>query len=333
VNLSTRSLLLPLTFLLLGAAVAALVYNVSLRAGLDQLQRTAQARLAQSNDRFLGQVTRFQQLVNSLARHPRVNQAATGTPDNEITELLLEFALAAGAGDVFLVNRAGRVIASSDYRTPTQPGRIGDSLDTADYISTALGGGLGWFHGIEDSPEPRILYFSRAVFSADGPVIGAVVVSVSVDALEFEWSFGQEPVAYFDQAGVIFVTNRPQLALLHDPNLVLPGIRAIQFDTVALPKIFDYRETTLFSHRIWRGIDSDRCLARLLSRCLVSAVGSPISAAAHLQNASPPRRLPKRSLSYVLKNAPASCVKPKSNSSPPVASALWARCPPGSAMN
>ncbi len=257
VTLPLRKLLGPAGFFLAGAAVAAAVYAVSLREGLDTLQRTAQARLAQSNDRFLGQVTRFQQLVNSLARHPQIGAVAAGKSKDDISDLMLTFALASGAGDVFLVNHDGVIIASSDYRGAETPGRVGRSVASSDYIQAALDGGLGWSHGLEELVEPRMLYFARAVFGEDGPVIGSVVVSVSVAALEFEWSFGLEPVAYFDQAGVIFVTNRPDLALQRDPSLTLPRARRVQFPTDGLPEIFDYRSTQLFGHRIWRDIDSD----------------------------------------------------------------------------
>lgn len=246
-----------MAFCLLGAGVAAAVYAVSLREGLDTLERTAQARLAQSNDRFLGQVTRFQQLVNSLARHPEVERVALQGGGEDISDLLLTFALASGAGDVFLVDPEARVIAASDYRDVDDRGRMGQSFAGLDYVQAALDGGLGWSHGLASGVEPRKLYFSRAVFSQNGPVLGAVIISVSVAALEQEWSFGLEPVVYFDQAGVIFVTNRPGLALQRDAELTLPRARRVQFPTDGLPEIFDYRASELFGHRIWRDIDSD----------------------------------------------------------------------------
>ncbi len=254
---AARKLLGPAGFILLAVAIAAAVYVVSLRVGLDALDRTAKARLAQSNDRFLGQVTRFQQLVNSLARHPQVGAVAAGRADLNLTELFLTSALASGAEDIFLVDPDGKVLGSSDFQGEGAVGRVGGSIGKPDYIQTALGGGMGWSHGLEDKSEPRKLYFSRAVFSETGPVIGAVVVSVGVRPLELEWSFGIEPIAYFDQAGVIFVTNRPELALQRDPSVSLPRARRVQFPTDGLPEIFDYRGTELFGHDIWSDIQSD----------------------------------------------------------------------------
>lgn len=256
-SFALRKLLGPAAFIAVGLCVAGAVYVVSLREGLDNLQGTAQARLAQSNDRFLGQVTRFQQLVNSLARHPQVGAAAASGVVPDLTTLLLTSALASGAEDIFLVDRAGQVLGSSDYQDESAAGRVGGTIGKPDFIQAALGGGLGWSHGLEDKTEPRKLYFARAIFGEDGPVIGAVVVSVGVRTLELEWSFGIEPIAYFDQAGVIFVTNRPELALLRDPALTLPQARPVEFATDGLSQIFDYRGTELFGHDIWQGIDSD----------------------------------------------------------------------------
>ncbi|MDD9978471.1 MAG: ATP-binding protein [Boseongicola sp.] len=241
-------LLAIVLFLLASLAVCGAVYSQTLKDGFDQLSERAEVRLAQHNDKFLGQITRFQQLVATLARHPELVEAASTGNGDALPDLLLSFALATGASEISLTDAQGQFVVSSSGTSEKET----RTLVEGDHIKTALDGGLGWSHGLESAADPRTLYFARAIFDEAGPVIGAVAVSVAVASLEFEWSFGPEPLAYFDNAGVAFVSNRPSLALRHDTRLA--SISPLRFDSPGdtLRSMFDYQERSAFGHRLWQ---------------------------------------------------------------------------------
>ncbi len=244
-------------FLMVSAAITLVVYLVILQFGLSQLHRTAEARLAQSNDRFLSQTARYQQLVNTLSRHPIIRNNLITETTEDISELLLFYALSSGAQSLSLVDETGTITATSHAADDAGSDLVGTKLDKFDYVNVALSGALGWSHGLEDGSEPRRLYFSKAIFSPTGPVVGAIIASVRVSYLELEWSFAQEPVAYFDQAGVAFVSNRPELAMLQNLSLKAPFDRPVEFSTDGLKPFFGYEVRDWFGFEVWRNIESD----------------------------------------------------------------------------
>ncbi len=244
-----------IAYLLVAIAVSAVVYIESLRDGYRALAARAEVRLSQQDDKFLGQITRYQQLANTLARHPDITTAIREGRSANLDDLLLFFALSTGADEVFVVDVNSRLLATSDTAGPDGDSRSERRLEPAAHIRTALNGGLGWSHGLEADGDPRTLYFARAIFDETGPVIGAVAVSVRVADLEFEWSLGLEPVAYFDSSGVVFVTNRPELALLQDTSLTTDApLRANPLS--GIDPIFPYERDTAFGFPMWRNAQS-----------------------------------------------------------------------------
>ncbi len=255
-----------IAFFAMAALICLLVYMQALRDGYSTLSERAEARLSQHNDRFLGQVSRFQQLVNSLAQHPDIFASVRdGTLSPSLNTTLSSAALRTSAKEIFIVNAAGALVTSTEDTETLTELRRGD-LRRFDYIRTALDGGLGWSHGLEDGGEPRTAYIARAIFAKDGPVVGAVVVTVAVRTLELEWSFGPEPVAFFDRTGIAFVTNRPDLALRRNPALSGSGAPPKSISAAALRPFFDYNETQSFGHRIWEAGEPGTLPSRSLVR-------------------------------------------------------------------
>ena len=248
-------LIASVAFILMALAVSTLVYVQALRGGYAALADWADARLSQYNDRLLGQVSRYQQLANTIARHPDVLAAVEGrTVSPDLSAALSSFALKTGAQEIFIVDADGALVESSETISGPPQQRQGD-LRRLDYVRTALDGGLGWSLGLENRDDPRTIYVARAIFAGDGPVIGAVAIAVAVRKLELEWSFGPEPVAFFDRAGIAFITNRPDLALRRDPSLSGSGALPKNISEAALRPFFDYRDGETFGHRIWTDVE------------------------------------------------------------------------------
>ncbi|MEM9044078.1 MAG: hypothetical protein AAGC81_05245 [Pseudomonadota bacterium] len=191
-------------FVLIGGLVTHQAYYLMLKSELDALARTGESRVDQASERLTSQLDRFQVLSNVLARDPRIASALRAGEDaTAIEPFLRNQVLAYGAARVELLDRSGTVVASSDGLE----GRI--SRAHSPLLSAALNGRLGLEHGLE--ANKRFFRFSRGVALGLPPANGALMISTEIAALEFDWTITPEVVAFFDQAEVVYVTNRPEL--------------------------------------------------------------------------------------------------------------------------
>lgn len=243
--------LIVFVYICLSGAVTTVVHKQSFNDSLSQLEARASVRLEQYNDRLLGQVSRFQQLVYTLSRNPDLTAFVAGQTAHDLSGLLLSFGLSSGADSVFVMDRNGTVTGSSDYVDINDPGRVGQTLSSNHYVKRALDGGLGLSHGLEGPGRLRTLYLSRAIFGPDGRVIGAIGVAVSFRTLEFEWTFGPDPVIYYDQTGVGFISNRPDLAFLRDETHAFETSRPPQYDSGPFQAGFTRTHARTTNHDLW----------------------------------------------------------------------------------
>jgi len=211
--------LLPLIigFTLLAALIIGGVYQLSLRAGLDRLERSGEVALEQAGDRLAAQLESYRELSNFMARHPRVIELLEGQSGRaEISEFLLRSALIAGAKSIYVLDATGRVRASSTLEE--EPDFIGRALGQRRDVRAAMTGRLGVYHSAERDGA-RGYYFTRGVLGEASKAQGFVVVKVNMDELEYEWRIDENVVTFFDAYGVVFVSNRLDLALTAEPDL------------------------------------------------------------------------------------------------------------------
>lgn len=121
----------------------------------------------------------------------------------ELSQVFKGLATAVGALAIFLMDREGLVIASSNYDEVTS--FVGESLAFRHYLQDALRTGVGYDFAIGINtgiPGYFIAYSIR-----DGN--GAVALKVGVDEFEKMWQQSSERVVVTDRYGVIFLTNVP----------------------------------------------------------------------------------------------------------------------------
>jgi len=206
------NLALLLLYVVCAVLIVAGVFLVSLRSSLAALGETGEVRLSQAADRLQGQLESYRELPNFLARHPTVVAMLEGREDaRQANDFLLNMALTAGAKDIFLLGAGGQVVAASDFeRADTEIGQL--FSHRPDFIG-AMNGGLGFYHGLEPQKKTREFFYARGVISDAAPPIGAVIVKVDLAQIEFEWRIDEDVVAFFDDARVAFISNRPGLIL------------------------------------------------------------------------------------------------------------------------
>ena len=183
--------------------VVAWVYFDAFDAALFSDREAGQVRLSEATSRLRGQLNVYRALVNITAKDPKMATALHSPAGAKVNSDLSILSLTYGALEVALIDSGGRVIASS---APHHAGYVySRSLTRA-----ALNGRLGY--AIELEEGRRLIRFSRGII---GPAsTGAVVVSASLAAFEFEWPVTPEPVIFFNTEGLSVSANRPSLLLL-----------------------------------------------------------------------------------------------------------------------
>lgn len=203
--LQTR-ILAVLTFLLAVAALSFGVGWVGYSSALDQLEQRGQSDLALASDRLTSELLRYRELAVLLADHPVVSATVRGEGVG-VAALLRETADKTGSLDILVVSEGGAELASASATgAETHAG--------LPYFTRASDGALGIYHLVHDRYGQRTFLFAAPVFSQEGPVIGAVIVVVNVDAVEAVWRGARPTVFFTDDLGVTFISNRSELLFM-----------------------------------------------------------------------------------------------------------------------
>ncbi|NOX40591.1 MAG: sensor histidine kinase [Alphaproteobacteria bacterium] len=232
---------------LLLALVVAIVFGVrwfSFSAALVQLEARGQGDLALAVDRLSAQMRRYRELAVLLSDHPSLMVLLKGGDDPEmVAAILQQKADQTGSLEIRLLARDGTVLASA--------GQGGNGAGAAPaYLPAflrAMNGALGAAHYV-NSASRRVFTFAAPMFDGGGPAVGAVLVTV--DLSEIEWNWPSDPFAVFftDANGVVYVTSRSELVLAS-----YNGQTGRQFPHI--------RRRNLQGHELWR-TNAERYLPR-----------------------------------------------------------------------
>ena len=192
-------------FLALVAGFALAVWSYGYREALDQAARRGEADLALAADRLAGELLRYRELAVLLADHPTLTPLVRGAAPGAAEALLRRVADKTGSLDILVVDAAGRELAAAE---PLAPG--GEHAERG-YFQRAMQGALGVDHQVSERYAGRAFVFAAPIFSAAGPVSGAVIVVADVEEIEAGWRGDRPTILFIDDLGVIFVSNRSEL--------------------------------------------------------------------------------------------------------------------------
>jgi two-component system, NtrC family, C4-dicarboxylate transport sensor histidine kinase DctB len=227
-----------LTFGVAAVCLAGAVWWAGLGQSLDQLSQRGASDLALASDRLVKSLTRYRELIVVLADDEQFDGPA---PDPEgAARLLRRAADLTGALDLMLLDRDGQVVASASGA------RGVDWRDDA-FVDRALTGALGSFHAISDRFLTRAFYFSAPIFSAEGPVEGALVAVVDLDRIEAEGRGAIPVVLFTDEDGVVISSNRSELVLMRRD-----GEGRSAFPENRLRPFFSYQTLGVRGTDVWR---------------------------------------------------------------------------------
>jgi two-component system C4-dicarboxylate transport sensor histidine kinase DctB len=156
-----------------------------------------------------GALERTEALPALIAERPILSQLLA-EPENEglvpyTNELLRQSALSLEVSDIYVMDVAGRTVASSNYRTDRS--FLGQVFAYRPYFIDAMNAGLGRFHALGTTSGQRGYFFAAPVL--DGTeIVGVVAVKLGLDAFEEDWAQSDASVIVTDINNVIFLSDR-----------------------------------------------------------------------------------------------------------------------------
>ena len=220
------------------------------RSALDQIERRGQSDLALASDRLTGELQDFRNLAVLSAVHPDIKAALVSGKD--VTDTLIEMSYKTSALNIVVIGKNGRELAAAtEGASPNHTGEVG--------FERAMDGALGVEHQLSTRYGQRIFIYTAPVFGDAGPVIGAVAVTVNVNAIEANWR-GDRPAVFFtDTFDVVFIANRSELVFRSRGIQSAETGAAPPYPVGPTQPFFDFRSSYLAGHEIWN-IDGGRYL-------------------------------------------------------------------------
>ncbi len=201
-------------FLLAVTVFSAGVWTYSWKAALKTLEERGHTDLTLASDRLTRHLLRYRELAVLLSGHPELMARLKGQGGaRDATALLQSMADKTGARAVSLVDRSGRILATSGglggkaaigYDVQTQP------------LARALNGALGAANMVElaaNGAARRVFSFAAPLFPAQGAPLGAVVTEVDIWLFEQNWPTTASAVWFVNDRGQVLVSNRSELVL------------------------------------------------------------------------------------------------------------------------
>ena len=203
------SLRLPLLVILLMLGCGYLAYHLSEQAGLRALAENGERQLelharavesAISTHTYLPSLLELESGVSRLllepseARRQRVNQYLEGLNQRS------------GSRAVYLLDRSGRVVATSNWRDADS--FQGEDLAFRAYFQDALQGKPGRFYGIGSTTGEPGYYLAHGL-RHDGRIIGVAVAKIRLDPLEERWQRAQLEAFVSDENGIVILSSDP----------------------------------------------------------------------------------------------------------------------------
>ncbi|WP_426702892.1 PAS-domain containing protein [Rhodanobacter sp. Col0626] len=156
-------------------------------------------------------IDRYRVLPTVLALDPDLRHAlehpATGVDTAALNRKLEQANGLTHVSTLTLIDRRGVALAASNWRDPSS--NVGLDYSFRPYFQLAMANDHGSFYGIGVSTNVAGYFIAEAMHDASGQRIGVVVVKITLDTFEQEWSDSADTILLSDTHGVVFLSNRP----------------------------------------------------------------------------------------------------------------------------
>jgi two-component system C4-dicarboxylate transport sensor histidine kinase DctB len=196
-------LTLLLTLMVLSGFAA---HRVARQLGLADLQATGLHRLDLYTASLEREIGKYAFLPGTLGLERDVLTLLEKNNDGKlaprVNAYLEQLNERAGTLSIYVINTAGQVVASSNWRRTDS--FIGEDLAFRPYFREAMDSGSGRFFGIGTTRgEPG--YYLASTLADDSQTLGVAVIKVSLEQLEKSWSTVEAPAMVSDENGVVIL--------------------------------------------------------------------------------------------------------------------------------
>jgi len=143
-----------------------------------------------------------------------------------------------------VVSGVGRELASAS-------GMQAEDHAASPYFERAMDGAIGIYHLVHDRYGQRTFLFAAPVFSPEGPVQGAVIVVVHIDAVEAVWRGARPTVFFTDDLGVTFISNRSELIYMARQPQALVRAPTAEYASETLQPFMTHQVSDVRGHALW----------------------------------------------------------------------------------
>ncbi|RED18028.1 C4-dicarboxylate transport sensor protein DctB [Pontivivens insulae] len=170
----------------------------------------AETVLALVGDAVDQAIQRFEPLPGIIAGDPILLNLLRQT-DNQgvvpfVNEKLRLLSLTIGASDIFVMDRSGLTVASSNYREPDT--FLGRNFAFRPYFGRALAGEPSQFHGLGTTSDERGFFFSAPITNGI-EIVGVIVIKMTVEEIEQSWERSDRVIMVADADGITFLASDP----------------------------------------------------------------------------------------------------------------------------
>lgn len=180
------------------------------RRALGELSTQADEQLQLRAQALQRLIDRYRVLPDVLALDPELRHALAG-PSAEIDAPALNRKLEQANGathtsTLTLIDRRGIAVAANNWREPSS--NVGLDYAFRPYFQLAMTQDEGTFYAVGVSTKVAGYFIARALHDEHGARIGAIVVKITLDALQNEWAHSADALLLSDVQDVVFMANR-----------------------------------------------------------------------------------------------------------------------------
>lgn len=207
------------TLLIIGAITTALIASVTLFPRIEAIYRLDAQTDGKSTLRLVTgaidqAIGRYDPIPELIAGDPKLVDLLKDAGNEGIipfvNEKLRHIALSVSASEIYVMDKTGTTIASSNYRKDTS--FVGKNFAFRPYFQRGIAGEASQFHALGTTSGERGFFFAAPIL--DGiSVIGVLAIKVTVETLEAAWAGSSREILVSDPNGVAFLSSREDYRL------------------------------------------------------------------------------------------------------------------------
>jgi len=208
-RVTLKRLIFWLTGLVLLGAILWMFFQFSTNFAFDQTAQRGKNTLRLTVAGINGTLGRYRSLPPLIADNQDIeNFFLLSDPTKKadpINRELKRINKAIGASHVYVMDRKGLTLASSNYDQPVP--FVGKNFSYRPYFQDAIAGREGRFFALGTTSLKRGYYFASPVKIA-GENVGVVTVKIDIDQIEENWQSRDHEIVVTDENGIIFMSSR-----------------------------------------------------------------------------------------------------------------------------